>query len=211
MLPASPLRRTCAGLVDRQTSLKGSKAQITNIGMVDGDSIECDFQRIRVRVRLYGIDAPELRQPGGAESAENLNSMVWGSGALMMEVMGHDRCGRLIGLLYPARSNRNNSLNLRMARDGHAYAYTRFGGAELGINSAEQDAQSARRGIWRSARAGGERPWEYRNRSRKPDASMSTAMVIIVLLVVVALLAFLGVEALEYLPQLLEYVARLIG
>lgn len=43
---------------------KGFTVRATNIRVIDGDSIECDFKRQRVRVRLYGIDAPELGQPG---------------------------------------------------------------------------------------------------------------------------------------------------
>ena len=181
--------------MNRQTLPKGFTARATNIRVIDGDSVECDYKRQRVRVRLYGIDAPELRQPGGAESADNLAAMVRGSGALMMEVMAYDRYGRVVGLLYPARSNRRASLNLRMVRDGHAYAYTRFGGVELGMRSAERDAQAARRGIWRSSRKGGERPWEYRNRSREASGSLSMKWLLIVLLIVLLLaLAVVGLE-----------------
>ena len=177
--------------MDRQPLPKGFTARATNIRVIDGDSIECDFKRQRVRVRLYGIDAPELGQPGGADSADNLAAMTR-RGALMMEVMSYDRYGRLVGLLYPARRNRRDSLNLRMAREGQAYAYTRFGGAELGMRSVERDAQMAGRGIWRSSRDGVERPWEYRRRSREPSGSLPMKWLLIVLFVLLLILGLAG-------------------
>ena len=94
---------------DRNARLpKGFTARITNIRVIDGDSIEGDFNRQRARVRLYGIDAPELGQAGGAESADNLAAMARRSGALLMEVMSYDRYGRVVGLLYPAHSGRRS-------------------------------------------------------------------------------------------------------
>ena len=93
------------------------------------------------------------------------------SGTLVMEVLGRDHYGRLIGLVYAERSGRRDSLNLWMVRDGQAYAYTRFGGAELGMRTAERDAQAARRGIWRNGTGGGERPWDFRKRGRERSAS----------------------------------------
>ena len=86
-----------------------------------------------------------------------------------------------------------------MAREGHAYAYTRFGGAELGMQTAERDARSARRGVWRSSREGGERPWEYRNRSRSEGGAMSKGgLIILLILLLLLVLAGLAVAGLEF-------------
>ena len=128
---------------------RGISASISKVRVVDGDSIEGMFGGCFVRVRLYGIDAPELRQQGGAESAETLNRLVRRNGDLNMGVMAFDRYDRVVGLIYPRSNHRRNSLNLTMVREGQAYAYTRFGGAELGIRTADQDAKAGRRGIWR--------------------------------------------------------------
>lgn len=114
-------------------------------------------------MRLYAIDAPELGQPGGAECAEHLSRMIGASGAITLEVVDVDRYGRKVGLLYPAASHRRNSLNARMVREGFAYAFTNFGGAELGVRVAEMDARESRRGVcWTDSVRGGTRPWKYR-------------------------------------------------
>ena len=140
-----------------------STGRFTNIRVKDGDSVEGDFKGEWVRVRLYAIDAPELGQPGGAECADHLSRMIGASGAITLEVVDVDKYGRKVGLLYPAASHRRNSLNARMVREGFAYAFTNFGGADLGVRVAEMDARESRRGVcWTDSVRGGKRPWVYR-------------------------------------------------
>ncbi|MDE2688520.1 MAG: thermonuclease family protein [Chloroflexota bacterium] len=141
--------------------------RVTDTYVVDGDSINCRINGRKQRVRLYAIDAPEAEQEGGAESTDTLGRMVYANAPLLIEIYAIDRYGRIVGLLYPERSGRDDSLNVRMVREGQAYAYTRFGGRELGVNEAQRRAQNARLGVWRRSRAGGERPWDFRRRSRK--------------------------------------------
>ena len=143
------------------SSRKAAIGRITNIRVVDGDSIEALYKGQLARIRLYGIDAPELAQLDGPESAVHLESLVRRSITLVMEVIDQDHYGRLVGLIYAERSHRRNSLNLRMVREGQAYAYTRFGGAELGMRPAERDAQAARRGVWRHGRTVGKDPGTF--------------------------------------------------
>lgn len=172
----------------RGAALPGTSARIERIRVVDGDSIECSFGGRFERVRLYGIDAPELSQPGGSESAENLEAIIRRSGSLTMEVMDYDHYDRLIGLIYPTSSHRRNSLNLRMVREGQAYAFTRFGGAELGIRMAEQDAKASRRGLWRHGKDGGERPWDYRSRGREGGGLITiplTAAIVVIVIITI--------------------------
>ena len=133
--------------------------------VIDGDTVDVLWQGNKYRVRLYGIDAPELEQAYGPEAAEALHRMLGGN-EVLLEVTNVDRYGRVVGLIYYADRHRQNSINLRMVRDGHAYAYTRYGGAELGFTNAEGDARHGRRGVWRQSRQGGERPWDFRRQQR---------------------------------------------
>lgn len=142
--------------------------RITNIHVVDGDSLECNLHGRRVRARLFGVDAPELGQREGPACAERFRNLVDRAGGLMAEVIDIDQYDRAVVLLYPAGGDRRDSLNLRLVREGYAYAFTRFGGGELGFNVAERDAREARRGIlWERGREGGERPWDYRLRQNE--------------------------------------------
>lgn len=141
--------------------------RVTDIHVIDGDTIRCRIDGKETSVRLYGIDAPEVEQLGGPDAADGLHRILRGYEQLVVEIMDVDIYGREVGLLYSRRGNRRNSVNLIMAREGLAYAYTRFGGAEFGLTAAQSDARSARRGVWAASRAGGERPWDYRRRVRE--------------------------------------------
>src|SRR4051794_31732147 len=46
--------------------------------VVDGDTLVVQLSTGPIKVRLYGIDAPEHNQPGGFESAVTLRSLVAG-------------------------------------------------------------------------------------------------------------------------------------
>ena len=154
--------------------------RVTDIRVIDGDSIECRIDGRTTNVRLHGIDAPENEQLGGPDAADGLNRMLLGYVPPMVEVMAVDRYGRDVGLLYSRRGNSQDSVNARMVREGLAYAYTRFGGAELGLTAAQSDARAVRRGVWRASRAGGERPWDYRRRVREgpvPDSLLFSLLI----------------------------------
>ena len=154
---------------------------LTDIRVVDGDTIRCRAGGHETTVRLYGIDAPELEQLGGPDAADALESIIRGSEPLLMEVIDVDLYGRDVGLLYVRRSHRRDSVNIRMVREGNAYAFTRFGGRELGFfRAAQHDARTARRGVWKGSRAGGERPWDYRRRIREGPVPKSLLLSLLI-------------------------------
>lgn len=133
--------------------------------VIDGDSLEVkyaglfSFLRRPFPVRLYGIDAPELAQPYGQESRQQLEALVR-RGGIRMEAMATDRYGRTVGLLY-RRRRRSQSVNVEMVRSGMAWWYRRYGGRDLGFPEAEAEAKQRRRGVWRHGDRI-RRPWDYR-------------------------------------------------
>lgn len=160
--------------------------RVTDVHVVDGDSITCRIEGKERRVRLYATDAPETEQEGGPEAAETLERMVFVREQLLVESYATDGYGRTTELLYPERSGRNDSINVSMIREGQANAYTRFRGMEIGVNQAQRTAQNLRLGAWRSRRSGGERPRHYRRHSRERGVSshgmafwVAVAMVIV--------------------------------
>lgn len=62
---------------------------------IDGDTLRCG----RERVRIKGIYAPELREPGGREARQRLQERLQ-AGELRIERAGRDRYGRSVGTLY---------------------------------------------------------------------------------------------------------------
>lgn len=156
--------------------------------VIDGDSLVVATQHHTLEIRLYGIDAPEHSQPGADESRTALRRKL-GNQVFWLEEMDVDHYGRVIGLLYHRDQHRDNSINRWMIHEGHAYAFTRYGGGELGFDLAEADARDGRRGIWRESRRGGERPWNYRRSNRRSKEAVTASNVVIFLIVLIALIA----------------------
>ena len=64
--------------------------------VVDGDSLvvrETGLFSRSIRVRLYGIDAPEARQEFGLAAHVALSRLLERRGVLQMEVFAYDRYG----------------------------------------------------------------------------------------------------------------------
>ena len=136
--------------------------------VVDGDSLvvrETGLFSRSIRVRLYGIDAPEARQEFGLAAHVALSRLLERRGVLQMEVFAYDRYGRAIGLLYRREHGRGNSINRAMVRQGLAYCLRHargdYGLRALGFLAAEEDARREGLGVWSGAGAQ-TRPWAYR-------------------------------------------------
>ncbi len=109
----------------------------------DGDTVTClDTEGRRVRVRLVGIDAPELDQPTGRESRAALVAKLAG-GLVQVEGDARDQHGRLLGTLRLD----DRDLNREMVAEGWAWAFTGFA-EDSDLIAAESAARRARRGVW---------------------------------------------------------------
>lgn len=116
--------------------------------VVDGDSLSI----AGVRVRLFGIDAPEGKQTCerdgaawacGEEAATQLRSLTAGH-QVNCEGRGNDAYGRLVAVC----SADGFELNKTMVEAGWATAYAKYSNDYIGV---EARAKAARRGIWGSA------------------------------------------------------------
>ncbi len=163
------------------------RVMITRV--VDGDSLE--FRRGGFwrnlfgigkveRLRLYGIDAPELSQQLGNVSHSALSREI--QGFMRIRVVDVDRYGRVVGLLY--KKDPMDSVNRRMILRGMAYWYKCYGGAQWGFEEAESRARAERIGVWADDDA--VRPWDYRAGEREAGG-LSVRWLLVLGLVVVAL------------------------
>lgn len=115
----------------------------------DGDTVTCRAaDGGEVRVRLLGIDAPELDQPRGREARAALAAKL-GGGVVRVAGDSRDRHGRLLGTLFVAGRDhdRERNLNQEMVADGWAWAFTGFA-EDDDLAAAESAARQARRGLW---------------------------------------------------------------
>ena len=104
----------------------------------DGDTITIAAEGRKEKVRLIGIDAPELRQEGGPEARQYLAKRILNR-RVKVEGETCDRYGRLLGTVY--------HINLSLLREGHAWDYKAYS-AGPAYTRAERAARAARRGLW---------------------------------------------------------------
>ena len=147
----------------------GHPSPVRVVSVQDGDSLVMTPVNSRgneeFRLRLYAIDAPEWDQRSGQEARDHLSRIVRNREGLMLEAIDTDQYGRLVGVLYYRAAGRGRSINRIMVEQGYARWYRRFGGRELGLEQAEQEARRRRRGIWGAGRAVA--PWEHRRAQRE--------------------------------------------
>lgn len=113
-------------------------------------------------VRLYGIDAPELDQPGGKASRDALQQLVQPGDSVKIVPRSDDRYGRGIGLLI-----RNEQiLNFEMVRTGQAWVYEKYCKDHFcrDWKRAQKQAQQTEVGLWHEKSP--VQPWEWHKKSR---------------------------------------------
>jgi micrococcal nuclease len=62
---------------------------------IDGDTLRCGSERVRIE----GVHAPELSEPGGQEARQRLQKRIQ-SGELVIQRGGRDKYGRTLGRVY---------------------------------------------------------------------------------------------------------------
>jgi len=120
----------------------------------DGDTVTCrDTEGREVRVRMVGIDAPELDQPRGREARAALLAKLRGG---VVRVIGdsRDQHGRLLGTLLVD----DRDLNRELVAEGWAWAFGGFS-PDQDLLAAEAEARRLRRGLWADARPVEPRQW----------------------------------------------------
>lgn len=126
----------------------------------DGDTVTLKTQaRGQIKIRLLGIDAPEVEQRYGTTARDALRRKVLGRDVVMTGDK-KDRYGRSLGILWLDNTN----VNLWQIESGNAWFYRDFQRdlpTDLRplMDQGEQEARRERRGLW-SGRA--VPPWEWR-------------------------------------------------
>lgn len=137
----------------------------------DGDTLLLTTrEESRLKVRLYGIDAPETRkpdkpgQPFGEIARRTLMYKVMGR-RVTAEIVDIDQYQRAVAVIRYA----GRDVNREMVAEGLAWAYRQYlqGAYASEYIPAEERARSRRAGLWRDANP--TPPWEFRSRIRGND------------------------------------------
>ena len=122
--------------------------------VAEGDTLTLLVNKDRIRLRLSGIDAPELDQPYGAQSRAALTVLTLGKPVECVE-HGRDRLGE------PAMRCMLEGIDIaaEQVRHGFAWAHERYR-EDATIRRLHDEAKLARRGLWSDAEPIA--PWAWR-------------------------------------------------
>jgi len=138
------------------------------VGIADGDTITVLHNRNdQVKIRLYGIDAPESGQSFGKASKQNLSSMVHGQ-SVQVEVMDTDRYGRTVARIFVD----GEDVNAAQLRSGYAWLYRQYCkdwvcGEWVRL---EAEARSSGAGLW--VEKDPTPPWQWRRDEKGSSTSL---------------------------------------
>jgi len=131
-------------------------AQVVSVH--DGDTITVRSSET-YKIRLYGIDAPELKQPHGQASKHALSKMTFGKSINVIPT-GKDRYGRVVAKVESDGVN----VNRAMVEQGAAWWYTAYAKGSFDLQNAQSKAQAERIGLWAEMQPIA--PWDYRKKGK---------------------------------------------
>lgn len=130
------------------------------VGVSDGDTLTAlDEANQKHKVRLHGIDAPEIGQPFGTKSRDALGKLTVRQTATL-HLHGRDRYGRDLARVEVDGVD----VNVELVKDGLAWHYVRYDKSPE-LANAEREAREAKRGVWADKQS--MPPWEWRASERE--------------------------------------------
>tara|TARA_B100001093_G_scaffold471830_1_gene494422 strand:- start:7 stop:399 length:393 start_codon:yes stop_codon:yes gene_type:complete len=130
--------------------------------VVDGDSVNVLRlpEKEELKLRLYGIDAPEWKQAYGKESKDALNGLLGTNREIFVKVLDKDRYGRLICNLH--LNSEDIPVNEWMVSKGNAWHYVKYAPDDINLQQAEKNARKNKLGLWSLETP--IPPWEFRKK-----------------------------------------------
>ncbi len=140
----------CAVLSAEAAEFRGKVFRV-----VDGDTIEVRHDGRTDRLRLRGIDCPELKQPYGKQAKRAVAAMVSGL-TVGVKTYGKGSDGTIFADVF---IDGGRSVARILLEEGLAWRIT-SSPADEQLDAAEADAQYAKRGLWSEPTPVA--PWLYR-------------------------------------------------
>lgn len=133
------------------------------VRIADGDTVTLlTDNHEQVKIRLYGIDTPERGQAFGSRATDYTRKALAGR-RVTVEEHGRDRYGRVVGIV---RQEDGQSINEQLLKAGLAWVYTQYCKIPKcqDWRKLEENARTARKGIWQDANP--VPPWLWRRGER---------------------------------------------
>ena len=134
------------------------------VKVYDGDTVtlQCPTQTDKTRIRLYCIDAPEIKQtPWGKLSRDHLRNLLPLGASVTYEQINRDQYGRVVGEIYTLNGN---NINQAQVRQGMAAVYMTYCNKPE-YASFQAKAQRDKAGIWSESGAQ-QTPWDWRKANK---------------------------------------------
>ena len=130
------------------------------IGIVDGDTIDVlTDTKETVRIRFFGVDAPERGKPFGNNAKQFIADLVFEETLRVVE-LDRDRNDRVVAELYLE----NQRITLAIVEAGLAWHAPRYSD-DPKLAKAQHEACSEPRGLWTDHRFVA--PWDWRRLSKE--------------------------------------------
>ncbi|MCX7037922.1 MAG: thermonuclease family protein [Spirochaetes bacterium] len=138
----------------RSTAPKVGRLTGNVVAIHDGDTLTLLVGTVQHKIRLNGIDAPELRQPFSQRSRQFLADLCFGK-LVTVRVVDVDKYGREVGDVDVD----GVPVNAELVRAGLAWHYKQYS-KDATLAALEVEARSGKRGLW--ADPNPIPPWEFR-------------------------------------------------
>lgn len=143
------------------------------VKIVSGDTIDVLTDDGKsIRIRLNGIDSPELDQPFGSDATEYLSNTIDGARVAILD-HGPDIHGRTVGdVLSEAEFSAEGHLvsgtlvNLELVKRGLAWHEAQYSPDREDLERWQQKAQEQKLGLW-DGRRKAVSPWEWKKMSEE--------------------------------------------
>jgi endonuclease YncB( thermonuclease family) len=135
------------------------------VKVVDGDTIDVEVNGKKQRIRLIGIDAPEVHNPDtpvecfGAEATQEAEAALKGARVRLEADSSQDDKDKYDRWLRFVWLEGGENFNLQMIEGGYAreYTYDKVYKYQTEFKAAEQEAKLNKRGLWGEVCDGGEK------------------------------------------------------
>lgn len=133
------------------------------VRVTDGDTFHLQLEETVVKIRLHGVDTPELDQPFGETARDFAARLILGR-KVGVQIRDIDRYGRIVGtVILPD----GRVLNHELTAAGLAWWYRRYASEDTVLRDLEQEARTAERGLW--VRKQAIAPWDWRGGARPAE------------------------------------------
>jgi len=128
----------------------------------DGDTITVMHDGRGVKIRVYGIDAPEKGQAFGNRAKQYASALFFGK-TVDVDPVDMDKYGRTVAIIRVGDKN----FSEEMIKAGYAWVYRKYCNAPACSHwiGHEHDAKSKGVGLWTDSNP--TPPWEYRKKKIK--------------------------------------------